>query len=205
MTFCTETKPIMKGCRPLTRSEVKALISKANTRDSALLTLGFCTGFRISEILSLKINDVYDINGKIYDFVTVKASNMKTKIGRTVRLNSDAKKALTILVKERLKFGASKNSPLFESRKTNAGYPRAISRIQAWRIIQMLCKLANVVAKSVGTHSLRKTFAARVYEAAKGELAKLQIALGHKNINSTINYLSFNQKEIDDIILGINL
>jgi site-specific recombinase XerD len=174
-------------------------------RDAALLTLGFCTGYRISELLSLKLSDVVDLKGRIYDSVSVKAENTKTKIGRTVRLNSDAVKTLTRFIMTRLKTGALLSEPLFISRKSDGGELRAISRVQAWRVIQVLCELADVVSKGVGTHSLRKTFAARIYEAVKGELGKVQIALGHANISSTISYLSFNQSDIDDAILGITL
>lgn len=197
----------MKGCRPLTRREVKSLINSASSsvRDMALITLGFCTGYRISELLSLQLSDVVDVKGRIYESVSVKAANMKTGVGRTVRLNSDASKALSKLASARLKTGALLSEPLFTSRKSNDGELRAISRVQAWRIIQVLCELADVVAKGVGTHSLRKTFAARIYEAVKGELGKVQIALGHANIGSTISYLSFQQSDIDAAILGIKL
>jgi len=196
----------MKGCRPLTRIEVKYLLSHANNlRDAALLTLGFCTGYRISELLSLKLSDVVDLKGRIYDSVSVKAENTKTKIGRTVRLNSDAVKTLTQFITTRLKTGALLSEPLFISRKSDGGELRAISRVQAWRVIQVLCELADVVSKGVGTHSLRKTFAARIYEAVKGELGKVQIALGHANISSTISYLSFNQTDVDAAIMSIEL
>jgi integrase len=196
----------MKGCRPLTRIEVKYLLSHANNlRDAALLTLGFCTGYRISELLSLKLSDVVDLKGRIYDSVSVKAENTKTKIGRTVRLNSDAVKTLTQFITTRLKSGALLSEPLFISRKSDGGELRAISRVQAWRVIQVLCELADVVSKGVGTHSLRKTFAARIYEAVKGELGKVQIALGHANISSTISYLSFQQSDIDAAIMSIEL
>lgn len=196
----------MKGCRPLTRREVKSLINSASSiRDIALITLGFCTGFRISELLSLQLADIIDVKGRIYDCVSVKAANMKTGIGRTVRLNSDATKALSKLASARLKTGALLSEPLFISRKSNDGELRAISRVQAWRVIQVLCELADVVSKGVGTHSLRKTFAARIYEAVKGELGKVQIALGHANIGSTISYLSFNQTDIDAAILRIKI
>lgn len=196
----------MKGCRPLTRFEVKKLLAQVkNLRDSALLTLGFCTGYRISELLSLTLADVIDSKGRVYESVTVKAANTKTKTSRTVRLNSDAQKILSRLATARFKTGVSLSEPLFISRKSDDGKIKAISRIQAWRIIQNLCELADIAAKNVGTHSLRKTFAARIYEAVKGELGKVQIALGHKNIGSTISYLSFNQEEIDHAIMSITL
>lgn len=84
----------MKGSRPLTRKQVQAVLRVTESiREKALLTLGFATGYRISELLSLTIADV-STKGVIHSHVSVKASNTKTKQGRTVLLNSDAKKAL---------------------------------------------------------------------------------------------------------------
>jgi site-specific recombinase XerD len=49
----------MKGACPLTREQVKAVLKvTTSTREKALLTLEFCTGYRISELLSLKLSDI---------------------------------------------------------------------------------------------------------------------------------------------------
>ena len=50
---------------------------------------------------------------------------------------------------------------------------------------------------------MRKTFANRVYEALDCDLVKTQMALGHKNVNSTVQYLSFKEEEIDRAIMTI--
>ena len=49
---------------------------------------------------------------------------------------------------------------------------------------------------------MRKTFADRVYEKLNHDLVKTQRALGHRNINSTVSYLSFREEEIDAAILA---
>jgi site-specific recombinase XerD len=82
----------MKGARPLNRENMKAVLKATNSiREKALLTIGFCTGYRISELLSLTIGDV-STDGVIHSHVTVRAANTKTKVGRTVLLNSDAER-----------------------------------------------------------------------------------------------------------------
>jgi site-specific recombinase XerD len=49
----------MKGSRPLTRQQVKGLLALTDTiREQTFLTLGFCTDYRISALLSLKVADV---------------------------------------------------------------------------------------------------------------------------------------------------
>jgi site-specific recombinase XerD len=188
----------MKGSRPLTRAQVKALLKATNSiREKALLTLGFATGYRISELLSLKVADVAT-NSVIHSHVTVKASNTKTKQGRTVLLNSDAKKALSALVIWLKTKGLDANAPLFVSRKHVNGYA-AISRQQAHKLLKDLFAAIGEFG-NVSTHTLRKTFAKAIYDATGGKIELVQIALGHAAITSTVSYLSFNTQSIDDAI-----
>lgn len=192
----------MKGSRPLTRENVKAVLKVTTSiREKTLLTLGFCTGYRISELLSLTVGDVCTDN-TIHSHVTVKASNTKTKTGRSVLLNSDAKKALSALVNFLKEKGFDKDAPLFLSQKRTAnGDMKAISRQQAHDLLKSLFALIGEFG-NVSTHTLRKTFAARVYEQT-GKLELVQIALGHKSINSTISYLAFSNDDVDNAIMGI--
>ena len=189
----------MKGSRPLTRQQVKGLLALTDTiREQTLLTLGFCTGYRISELLSLKVADV-STNGIIHSHVTVKAANTKTKTGRSVLLNADAQKALKRLIDV---IGISGQSPLFISRKHDKnGNLKAISRQQAHDLLKALFAKIGEFG-NVSTHTLRKTFAARIYEQT-GKLEIVQIALGHKSINSTISYLAFGNDDLNRAIMGV--
>jgi site-specific recombinase XerD len=191
----------MKGSRPLTRQQVKGLLALTSTiREQTLLTLGFCTGYRISELLSLKVADV-STNGIIHSHVTVKAANTKTKTGRSVLLNADAQKALRRLV-DVIGTNANGQSPLFVSRKHDAnGNLKAISRQQAHELLKALFAKIGEFG-NVSTHTLRKTFAARIYEQT-GKLEIVQIALGHKSINSTISYLAFGNDDLNRAIMGV--
>lgn len=191
----------MKGSRPLTRQQVKGLLALTSSiREQTLLTLGFCTGYRISELLSLKVSDV-STNGIIHSHVTVKAANTKTKTGRSVLLNTDAQKALRRLV-DVIGTNANGQSPLFVSRKHDAnGNLKAISRQQAHDLLKALFAKIGEFG-NVSTHTLRKTFAARIYEQT-GKLEIVQIALGHKSINSTISYLAFGNDDLNRAIMGV--
>ena len=191
----------MKGSRPLTRSQVKAVLGITDSiREKALLTLGFATGYRISELLSLRVCDI-STNGVIHSHVTVKAGNTKTKEGRTVLLNSDAKKALSVLVAWLKAKGLDSNAPLFVSRKHVNGYA-AISRQQAHKLLKALFAAIGEFG-NVSTHTLRKTFARFIYDATGGKIELVQIALGHRSISSTISYLSFNGDIIDNAITAM--
>jgi integrase len=189
----------MKGCRPLSDEEIR-VISKSfggnyAKRDRALFFLGIKSGFRISELLSLRIRDVYQY-GAIVDRVTVQRRNIKRKVeGRTVPIHPDAKAALSEWIAE---LGTvAPETFVFLSRK---GVNRAIGRVQAYRILEEAYD-TNGLAGKLGTHSMRKTFADPVYEKLGRDLVRTQRALGHRNINSTVSYLSFREEEIDAAIL----
>jgi integrase len=194
----------MKGCRPLTDEEVD-LIQRSfggvyGGRDRALFLLGVRSGFRISELLSLRIGDVWQ-HDRLVDRVTVPRRHMKGKQeSRTVLLHPEAKASLAawLLILRQLP-GANPQTFVFRSRK---GPNRAISVVQAWRILQD-AYTTNELGGKLGTHSMRKTFANRIYERSGRDLIKTQQAMGHKHVNSTQHYLSFLQEEIDALILAI--
>jgi len=65
-------------------------------RDKALFLLGVKSGFRISELLSLRLGDVAQ-HRRLVDRVIVQRQHVKNKQeGRTVLLHPEAKAALAI-------------------------------------------------------------------------------------------------------------
>jgi len=193
----------MKGCRPLTEEEVDVLQrsfgGRYAARDKALFLLGVKSGFRISELLSLRVGDVCQ-HGHLVDRVTVQRRHMKKKVeGRTVLLHPEAKSALAAwLLTLQQSPGCTAQTFVFRSHK---GHNRPISKVQAWRILHEAVTTNELTGK-LGTHAMRKTFANRVYHQLNHDLVKTQRAMGHKNINSTVAYLSFVEDEIDAAILA---
>jgi integrase len=193
----------MKGCRPLTEAEVELVQHSFGgvyaARDKALFLLGVKSGFRISELLSLQVGDVWQ-HGRLVDRVTVPRRHMKNKTeGRTVLLHPEAKTVLAAwLLTLRQRPGCTAQTFVFRSRK---GGNQPISAVQAWRILHEAVTTNELTGK-VGTHAMRKTFANRVYHQLNRDLVKTQRAMGHKNINSTVAYLSFVEEEIDAAILA---
>lgn len=194
----------MKGCRPLTKAEIDEIVisfgGRYAARNQALFLLGIKSGFRISELLSLRVGDVLH-HGKVVDRVSVRRQNMKKKMeGRTILLHPGVKDALATWLRELADDGyMAEDSFVFQSRR---GSNKAISRVQAYRILTGIFDDCEMTGK-LGTHSMRKTFAARIYDQLDGDLVKTQRALGHRNVNSTVSYLSFREEDIDEAILAI--
>jgi integrase/recombinase XerD len=177
-----------------------------DARERALLSNCYI-GLRISELLSLTIQDVVNSEGKPLATVQVEKSNTKGSIEtRRVTLHPAAGKALAAYALELLAAGAKPNQALFQGRK-NKG--KAITRQTANRLLKIVfekcdsLKKDNNSKRTLGTHCLRKTFAQEMYESCKGAIAVVQKLLGHKNINSTSSYLSFNDSELRDAILAM--
>jgi integrase len=187
----------MIGCRPLTDEELEQLQNDMrSTQDKALLVLCATTGFRISEALSLKVQDVA-LKGEALDRVTVKRRSMKGKDrSRTVLLHPTAKQGIEALIWERR---LEPQHYLFKSQK---GENRPIDRTQAWRRLKAAFARLGLQGK-VATHSMRKYFAGQVYEALGRDIFKTSKALGHKHVSSTADYLSFKTEEIDAAVLTL--
>jgi len=193
----------MKGNRPLSNEEVNQCIEsfkgKYSLRNKTLFIVGINTGFRVSELLSLKVNDVQPFT-KITDYLIVKRANMKGNYcGRTVMLNEMSKEYLEQYLNNFKKmYGVlpDKNFYLFKSQKTSN---KAISRRQATKVLKDVYH-DNELTGTLATHAMRKTFAKNVNELLDKDITKTQLALGHKNVSSTQRYLSFDINEVNQAI-----
>lgn len=188
----------MKGCRPLTDKEIqlikKSFKGKYALRDKALFILGVKSGFRITELLSIKVENIYQ-NNKVLDRVIVSRKNMKGKEeSRSVPIHKEAKRAVEAWIRQN-----DQQEYLFYSQKRRG---KPINRKSAWRIFKTIFRNLEIQGQT-GTHSMRKTFAKKVHDYMGKDIFKTKQALGQKNINSTIAYLSFDQEDIDNAILAI--
>jgi integrase len=196
----------MKGCRPLSDQEADSIMESFGgqyaARDRAVFALGRYTGERISAILQLKVGDIIQ-GGRVMDAVGYRRANRKGKTeSRTVTLHPKAKKALTVWINQLAKGTIlTADDFVFRSRKGHSSRP--ISRVQYHRILKGAIG-PNELTGKLATHSMRKTFANQVYERLGHDIFRLQKAMGHKNINSTAQYLSFKEADIEKAIKGMS-
>jgi site-specific recombinase XerD len=185
----------MSGCRPLSDLECRNVEGYlTNLRDRCLFILGIKTGFRIIELLSLRIKDVYE-NDTVKSRVKVLRRNMKGKTAsREVILHNDAKVAIYNYVTSLR--SVNPNAPLFQSMRQDG----PITRQAAHDILKKAYREAKLEGR-VATHSMRKTLAKKVYDRTNHDLIKVKEVLGHSAITTTVKYLTPNQDEIDSIML----
>ena len=192
----------MSGCRPLRPEEIyevaQSFGGRYQWRDRALFLVGLYTGFRITELLSVRWHDCVR-HGQVSEALCVERRHMKQKQrGRTVALHPEARAALARwYTDDQPPTGALH---VFRSRK---GENRPLTRQTAWQIL-MAAYASCGMSGRLGTHSLRKTFALAVHEQLGRDLYRTQQALGHANIGSTIHYLPVAEAEIQQAIVAVS-
>lgn len=176
----------------LTREETVKLLNQAKgsspkeLRDSAMLELLYATGIRVSELISLQMED---INLQM-EYVTCRDAN-KERIIPFGRIAGEA-------LKEYLDKGRpalvtdENNSYLF----TNCS-GQAMSRQGFWKLVKRYGKKAGITAE-LTPHTLRHSFA--VHLVSNGaDLHSVQEMLGHSDISTTQIYANINQRRIREV------
>lgn len=195
------------GCRSLTETEctqiLKAMDGRYWARDRALFELMRRTGYRVSEVLSLLVADVFDYETQtVRSSITVSKINMKGKQqSRTMPLHEEARAALSLHIRySHLSYGGFGEWALFPRQ----GTPKPMTRQHALRILHSAAEKAGVDRSRLGTHSMRKTFASSVYNSTHvaGDLAKMARLLGHSNPANTLRYLEFLDGSLEAAVLS---
>lgn len=189
----------MKGTRPLTIEEIglvkEAFEGKYAVRNRSLFMIGVSTGGRISELLSLRIGDVYQNGNPVSQLLFLKSIVKGQENARAVPVNADGRRAISELIEwHEESFGClDADRPLFPSRKSGSGIV-AIRRQQAHRIFKTACDKASLNGK-LATHSLRKSYAQRLY-GLLSDIFCIKELLGHKNVVTTQAYLGVDYDKV---------
>jgi len=198
-----ETWQNYTGCRALSDDEIERICGafggKYRLRDRAIFVTGVYTGFRISEILSLNMEDVVE-GDYMRSSVTVQKAYMKCKKSRTMPLNFRAKAAIKELIDSLPRQPGSENLPLFRSQGTEK---RLSSRMYSL-LLKAAAQSAGVSCQKLATHSMRKTFASRMYASSyiRQDLAKLALLMGHRNPANTLRYIQLLDNSLTDAVLA---
>lgn len=155
-----------------------------------LLSVGFSTSLRISDISKMRVRDIVGT-----ERVQVKAQ--KTGKVTNIFVNREARKRI-----ERLLRGRGPDELVFQSRQKDpeTKQPRAITRQRAYQIINYIAREAGIKDR-IGCHTLRKTFGYRYYKAT-GDVVSLQRILCHSSSRETLLYIGVIQEEIDNSLRG---
>lgn len=174
--------------RPVAPADAEALIAAAGAarapwiaaRDIAMMMLLYAAGLRISEALSLKMNDA-----PFGDTITILGKGAKM---RQVPLLPAAREALAAYLALRPP-AAGAAAPLFLSARGKPLSARIVQRDMKARA------RALGLDDSATPHALRHAFATHLL-AAGGDLRSIQELLGHASIAATQRYTKVDQEAL---------
>ena len=176
----------------LTSKEVELLLEQPKSidlkgiRDKAMLEFAYATGMRVTEIISLDIND---INFK-ENFVTCKIGHKK----RVIPLGNMSMKALNEYVE-------SSRPYLIKDENVKALFVningKRLTRQGFWKIVKYYKEQAHIT-KDITPHVLRHSFATHLLQNG-ADLKAIQTMLGHSDISSTQIYMQFQNENLKEI------
>ncbi len=176
----------------LTSEEVSLLLEQPKNidlkgiRDKAMLEFAYATGMRVTEIISLNIEDV---NLK-EAYVICKTGNKQ----RSIPLGKISLKALKEYIEDSRPILIKTESEKALFVNING---RRLTRQGFWKIVKFYKEQAHI-AKDITPHVLRHSFATHLLQNG-AELKAIQTMLGHSDISSTQVYMQFQDESIKNI------
>ncbi|MEA4824959.1 MAG: tyrosine recombinase [Clostridiaceae bacterium] len=176
----------------LTSSEVNLLLAQPKTvdvkgyRDRAMLELLYATGMRVTELVSLNVEDVN------LDLKFVRCNSEGRE--RMIPLYPSAVDALSNYINRarRAMLASPDESSLFVNvngeRMTRQGF---------WKLIKHYTELAGI-QKDITPHTLRHSFAVHLLENG-ADLRSLQELMGHADASSTQLYANLIKGRLKDV------
>lgn len=165
----------------LTSSEIEKLLEQPNLsdlkgqRDKAMLEILYATGIRVTELISLRVEDVNLSSG----YIKVKKKNSE----RHIPLGNLALKCLKEYMNKvrPLLIKTEEEKTLFIN--TNG---KKMTRQGYWKILKQYKEQANI-EKDITPHTIRHSFAVRMLQNGT-EIKTVQELLGHTDVASTMMY-----------------
>ncbi len=179
----------------LTVEEIDAIINAVDLtdplghRNRAIIETLYSCGLRVSELVNLKISDLFFKEG----FIRVAGKGGKQRI---VPVNESVVKAVALYSHDRagLKICKGQDDFLFLSRRG--------SKLTREMIFIMVCKYAEAagITKKISPHTFRHSFATHLVENG-ADLRVVQQMLGHESILTTEIYTHLDTKKWQGNIL----
>ena len=176
----------------LTSEEVTLLLNQPQNidlkgiRDKAMLEFAYATGMRVTEIISLNIDDINLEEGVV---------NCKTRTKtRAIPLGKISLNALKEYV-------TNCRNTLIKDENEAALFVningKRLTRQGVWKIIKFYKEQAHIT-KEITPHVLRHSFATHLLQNG-ADLKAIQTMLGHSDISSTQVYMQFQDESLKNI------
>ncbi len=179
----------------LSLEEIDALIAAIDLstpegeRNKAIIETLYACGLRVSELVNLKISDLFFDEG----FIKVTGKGSKQ---RYVPISQYTQNQILVYInhiRSKGKIHEDFEDYLFLNRRG-----KKLTRNMIFIIIKDLIKKTGI-QKNISPHSLRHSFASHLLENG-ADLRSIQLLLGHESITTTEIYLHMDKKQLHETI-----
>ncbi len=183
----------------LSHDEIDALISAIDLskpegeRNKAILETLYACGLRVSELINLKISQLYFND----DFIKVVGKGSKERL---VPIGNSAVKQINIYLNEVRVH--QKIQPGFEDFVFLNRRGKSLSRVMIFTIIKDLAEQIGL-KKNISPHTFRHSFASELVERG-ADLRAVQEMLGHESITTTEIYTHLDNEFLRSTILSFH-
>ncbi len=180
----------------LEESEVNAMLETIDLskpegmRNIAILETMYATGLRVSELVGLKISDLFFKE----DLIRVVGKGNKERL---VPINKIAQKRIELYrfeIRNHLDIQKGFEDHVFLNRRG-----KALSRAMVFNVVKEAAARAGV-RKNISPHTFRHSFATHLVKHG-ADLRAVQEMLGHESITTTEIYTHLSQEQLRDTIL----
>ena len=195
MELIDAPKLVRKLPETLSIQEIEIIIdaidldSKEGMRNKAILETLYSCGLRVSELVNLKVQNLFlDIG-----FIKVLGKGMKERL---VPIGTKAAECISIYMKEyttNLNISEGFECYLFINRRG-----KNLTRNMIFIIIKDLVKKAGL-NKNISPHTFRHSFATHLIEGG-ADLRAVQEMLGHESITTTEIYTHLNKNYLKEVV-----
>ena len=182
------TQPIR--CKHQVHQFINYYRQQGQLRNYVLATICMHTALRISDVLAIRYEDIYDPATNL-PRRSITLTEKKTGKTKTIALHKNIITALRLYQPT-----ATPNSPLILNSRTG----EAITRIHAYRILRAAAEALGF-GQSVSCHSLRKTFGYHAWKGGTSPAVIMEI-YNHSSLAITRRYLGVNQDDMNIVYLG---
>tara|TARA_B100001057_G_scaffold279489_1_gene279862 strand:- start:42 stop:935 length:894 start_codon:yes stop_codon:yes gene_type:complete len=179
----------------LSIDEINLMVSKIEKnkneyyRNIAIIETIYGCGLRVSELINLKISDLYLDE----DFLKVTGKGNKQRL---VPISSINKKCIVNYLNEsrsKIKINPTHSDTLFLNRRG-----KGLTRAMIFTIVKNLTKLAGI-KKNISPHTFRHSFATHLLENG-ADLKTIQQMLGHESITTTEIYTHLDNSALVNVM-----
>jgi integrase/recombinase XerD len=158
-------------------------------RNRAILETLYSCGLRVTELITLKISDLFFDEG----FIKITGKGNKQRFVPVAKSTQKYIELYKNNIRTHLNIGKGFEDTLFLNRRG-----KQLTRAMIFTIIKTLAVKINL-SKNISPHTLRHSFATHLLENG-ADLRSIQMMLGHESITTTEIYVHLDRKHLTQIL-----